>query len=177
MANRFKIGSIDTDDVTAGVQYLRENKLADPKRIAITGRSHGGYLTMTCLTRYPDLWRAGAAVVPFLNWFTGHENSREDLQHWDIENFGDPEENHDRWVQASPFFFLDQVKAPVQFICGENDPRCPASESIEARDKLLSYGCEVDFALYKGEGHSFLKIENVVDSELRRVNFLAKALN
>jgi dipeptidyl aminopeptidase/acylaminoacyl peptidase len=176
-AIRFKIGSIDTDDVAAGVQYLLENKLANPEHIAITGRSHGGYLTMTCLTRYPDLWCAGAAVVPFLNWFTGHENSREDLQHWDIENFGDPEENHERWYQASPFFFLDKVKAPVQLICGENDPRCPASESVEARDKLLSHGCEVDFALYEGEGHAFLKIENVVDSELRRVNFLAKALN
>ena len=175
-AIRFKIGGIDTDDVAAGVKYLLDNKLADPKRTAVTGRSHGGYLTMTCLTRYPDLWCAGAAVVPFLNWFTGHENSREDLQHWDIENFGNPEENYERWYQASPFFFLDQVKAPVQLICGENDPRCPASESVEARDKLLSCGCEVDFVLYEGEGHAFLKIENVVDSELRRVNFLEKAL-
>jgi dipeptidyl aminopeptidase/acylaminoacyl peptidase len=175
-AIRFDIGGIDTDDVTAGVKYLLDNKLADPKRIAVTGRSHGGYLTMSCLTRYPDLWCAGSAVVPFLNWFTGHENSREDLQHWDFENFGNPEDNYDLWYERSPFFFLDQVKAPVQLICGENDPRCPASESIEARDKLLSYGCKVDFALYEGEGHGFLKIENVVDSELRRADFLAKAL-
>jgi len=175
-AIRFNIGGIDTDDVTAGVKYLLDNKLADPKRIAVTGRSHGGYLTMSCLTRYPDLWCAGSAVVPFLNWFTGHENSREDLQHWDFENFGNPEDNYDLWYERSPFFFLDQVKAPVQLICGENDPRCPASESIEARDKLLSYGCKVDFALYEGEGHGFLKIENVVDSELRRADFLAKAL-
>lgn len=175
-AIRFDIGGVDTDDVSAGVNYLLDNKLAGPKRIAVTGRSHGGYLTMSCLTRYPDRWCAGSAVVPFLNWFTSHKNSREDLQHWDIENFGRPEENHDLWYERSPFFFLDQVKAPVQLICGENDPRCPASESIEARDKLLNFGCEVDFALYKGEGHGFLKIENIVDSELRRVNFLAKTL-
>lgn len=175
-AIRFDIGGVDTNDVTAGVRYLLDNKLANPKRVAVTGRSHGGYLTMSCLTRYPDLWCAGAAVVPFLNWFTGHENSREDLQHWDLENFGNPEDNYDLWYERSPYFFLHQVKAPVQLICGENDPRCPASESIEARDKLRSIGCEVDFALYKGEGHSFLKIENVVAAELRRVIFLEKAL-
>jgi dipeptidyl aminopeptidase/acylaminoacyl peptidase len=175
-ANRFDLGGVDTDDVAAGVRYLLEKKIADPQRIAVTGRSHGGYLTMTCLTRYPDLWRAGSAVVPFLNWFTAHENSREDLQHWDIENFGDPLENHDLWYERSPFFFLDRVKAPVQLICGENDPRCPPGESIQARDKLLEIGREVDFALYQGEGHAFLKTENVVDAELRRVNFLVENL-
>ncbi len=175
-AIRFDIGGVDTDDVTAGVHYLLNAGLANPKRIAVTGRSHGGYLTMSCLTRYPDLWCAGSAVVPFLNWFTSHENSREDLQHWDIQNLGDPKENHDLWYERSPFFFLDQVKAPVQLICGENDPRCPASELVQARDKLLELGCEVDFALYEGEGHVFLKTENAVDAELRRVEFLARAL-
>jgi dipeptidyl aminopeptidase/acylaminoacyl peptidase len=115
-------------------------------------------------------------VVPFLNWFTAHENSREDLQHWDLQNFGNPKNNYDLWYESSPFFFLDKVKAPVQLICGENDPRCPASESIQARDKLLELNKEVDFHLYLGEGHAFLKTENVVDAEVRRVDFLAKAM-
>jgi dipeptidyl aminopeptidase/acylaminoacyl peptidase len=61
-------------------------------------------------------------------------------------------------------------------ICGENDPRCPASESTQARDKLLELGKEVDYQLYRGEGHVFLKTENLVDAEVRRVNFLAKVL-
>jgi dipeptidyl aminopeptidase/acylaminoacyl peptidase len=175
-ANYLNLGGVDTDDVTAGVRYLLDNTKADPKRIAVTGRSHGGYLTMSCLTRYPDLWCAGSAVVPFLNWFSAHENSREDLQHWDLQNFGNPKDNYDLWYERSPFFFLDQVKAPVQLICGENDPRCPASESTQARDRLRKLGKQVDFHLYLGEGHAFLKTENVVDAEVRRVNFLAKAL-
>jgi dipeptidyl aminopeptidase/acylaminoacyl peptidase len=176
MANRFEQGNLDTQDVAAGAQYLVERGLADPRRIAVTGRSHGGYLTMSCLTRFPDLWVAGSAVVPFLNWFTSHANSRQDLQYWDIETMGDPEEYHDLWYERSPLFFLERVRAPVQLICGENDPRCPASESLAARDKLLELGKQVDFILYKGEGHGFLKIENVVDSEVRRVEFLARAI-
>jgi dipeptidyl aminopeptidase/acylaminoacyl peptidase len=176
IANRFNLGGVDADDVAAGVRYLLDNNLADPERIAVTGRSHGGYLTMSCLTRYPDLWCAGSAVVPFLNWFTAHENSREDLQHWDLQNFGNPKDNYDLWYERSPFFFLDQVQAPVQLICGENDPRCPASESTQARDKLLELGKKVDFHLYLGEGHAFLKTGNIVDAEVRRVNFLAKYL-
>jgi dipeptidyl aminopeptidase/acylaminoacyl peptidase len=176
LSNRFNLGGVDTDDVAASVSYLLDKGIANPRRIAVTGRSHGGYLTMSCLTRYPELWRAGSAVVPFLNWFSAHENSREDLQHWDLQNFGNPKDNYDLWYERSPFFFLDRVQAPVQLICGENDPRCPASESAQARDKLLEHGKEVDFHLYPGEGHAFLKTENVVDAEVRRVEFLAKAL-
>jgi dipeptidyl aminopeptidase/acylaminoacyl peptidase len=174
--NRFDLGGGDADDCTAGAQYLVREGLADPKRIAVTGRSHGGYLTMSCLTRNPDLWAGGAAVVPFLNLFNCHEELREDLKHWDIENMGRPDENYELWRERSPYFFLDRVQAPVQIICGENDPRCPASDSILARDRLLELGRKVDFMMYEGEGHSFLKIENVLDSEVRRVNFLAQVL-
>ena len=64
----------------------------------------------------------------------------------------------------------------MQILCGENDPRCPVSDSTQARDKLLELGLEVDFKMYEGEGHTFLKIENVIDSEMRRVSFLEKCL-
>jgi dipeptidyl aminopeptidase/acylaminoacyl peptidase len=175
-ANIMDIGGVDTRDCVAGASYLASNGFADPEKIALTGKSHGGYLTMTCLTQFPDLWAAGSAVVPFLNFFTSHENSRPDLQHWDIENMGDPRENFDLWRERSPYFHLDKVKAPVQFICGENDPRCPPSESEAARDRLLDLDRDVDFILYEDEGHGFLKTSNVVSSELRRVKFLAKYL-
>lgn len=176
-ASLFDMGGVDNDDCAAGATYLIENRLAVKNKICVTGRSHGGYLTMTCLTGYPHLFAAGSAVVPFLNWIKSHYNSREDLQHWNIENMGDPEENKDLWTARSPYFFLDKVAAPVQLICGENDPRCPASDSMDARDKLYELGKEVDFLLYVGEGHSFLDIRNVLDSEMKRVAFLAQVLD
>jgi dipeptidyl aminopeptidase/acylaminoacyl peptidase len=173
-AAQFDMGGVDTRDVAAGAQYLLREGLAD--KIAVTGRSHGGYLTMTCLTQYPELWCAGSAVVPFTNWFKSHDDAREDLQHWNIENMGDPKENYERWYNASPYFFLDKIQAPVQMICGGNDPRCPASDSIETHDKLLVLGKSVEFLLYEDEGHAFLKIENVINSESKRVDFIAREL-
>jgi dipeptidyl aminopeptidase/acylaminoacyl peptidase len=177
MANRFDLGGIDAKDLAAGAEYLAREGLADPSRIAITGRSHGGYLTMVCLTQYPELWAAGSAIVPFLNWFTSHANSRQDLQHWDRENFGDPIKDYQLWYERSPFFYLNRVRCPVQLIGGANDPRCPASESVAARDRLLELGKEVDFHLYPDEGHTFLKTRNLIDSELKRVEFLARVLD
>ncbi len=174
IASRYDMGGVDTRDCAAGVQYLLKEGLA--KKFAVTGRSHGGYLTMTCLTQFPELWCGGSAVVPFMNWFKSHDDSREDLQHWNIENMGDPKENYERWYNASPYFFLDRINAPVQLICGGSDPRCPASDSLDARDKLVTLGKDVELLLYEEEGHSFLKIENVIDAEVRRVEFLEKVL-
>ena len=176
LANRFDLGGGDTKDVVAGADYLVREGLADRTRIAVTGESYGGYLTMTSLTQYPDRWAVGSAVVPFLNWFTEFANERDDLQHWDRENFGDPEKDRDLFYARSPFFFLDRIAAPVQLICGAHDPRCPASESIQAHDGLVSQGKLCDLVLYEDEGHNFLKTVNVVDAEKRRVTFLAEVL-
>ena len=176
LANRYDLGGVDTEDVVAGADYLVRENLADPAKISVTGRSWGGYLTMTCLTLHPDRWAAGSAVVPFLNWFTSHKNSREDLQHWDIENFGDSVTNRGLWYERSPFFFLDLIQSPVQLICGAHDVRCPASESTQAYEKLISLGKKVEYHLYPDEGHSFLKICNLVKSKKQQIDFLARYL-
>lgn len=131
---------------------------------------------MTCLTLYPGIWAAGSAVVPFLNWFTAHKNSRADLPHWDIQNFGNPQENFELWYARSPYFFLNKIQAPVQMICGANDVRCPASESLQASEKLKNLSKACEYVLYSDEGHSFLNKENLVKSKIQQVEFLAKSL-
>jgi dipeptidyl aminopeptidase/acylaminoacyl peptidase len=168
------MGGVDTRDVAAGARYLIREGIADPKRIAVTGRSHGGYLTMTCLTQFPELWCGGSAVAPFLNWFKSHGESRQDLQHWNLQNMGDPKENYEIWYKHSPYFFLDRIQAPVQLICGGKDPRCPASDSMDARERLVALGKTAELLLYPNEGHYFLSMENILDAETRRIEFLTK---
>jgi dipeptidyl aminopeptidase/acylaminoacyl peptidase len=173
-ASRFDFGGVDTDDVAAGALFLINQGLAHPRKIGITGRSHGGFLTASCMTRYPDLWAVGSAIVPFLNWFTNHKEIRPDLQQWDFENFGDPIKDYDLWKERSPSFFMDCIKAPLQLICGRNDVRCPISDSIQAYNDLKNMKKTVELVIYEDEGHSFLKKENVLDSEIRRVDFLVR---
>jgi dipeptidyl aminopeptidase/acylaminoacyl peptidase len=64
----------------------------------------------------------------------------------------------------------------LQLICGRHDARCPVSDSVEAQLALQHMGKEVDLVIYEDEGHIFLKMENILDSELRRISFLAKYL-
>jgi len=176
LANRFDLGGGDSDDVAAAARFLVEKHLAAPDRIAVTGRSYGGYLTLSVMTRFPELWAAGSAVAPFLNWFTAHANSRPDLQHWDLENFGHPQTDAALYQERSPFFYLDRLQAPLQLISGAHDPRCPASESIQAQQALQALDKPCELLLYPDEGHVFHQKRNRVDHLLRCEAFLARSL-
>lgn len=175
-ANRFVMGQLDLADVVKAVDYLTKNRLADPGRLGITGGSFGGYLTMCALAKYPNLWAAGSAIVPFLNWFTEIKNERDDLRYWDLQNMGDPEKDKERLREASPIFFVDRIRAPVQMIAGAHDPRCPSSETLQARDELRKHGKKADVIIYPDEGHGFLKMDNRVDAYKKNVSFLAGQL-
>jgi dipeptidyl aminopeptidase/acylaminoacyl peptidase len=171
-ANRFDLGGGDMRDVLGGAAYLVEQGYVDARRLAITGTSYGGYLTMTALTRHPEVFAVGSAVVPFLNWFTEHENEREDLQYWDLQNFGDPVRDAARYREYSPIFAMKNIVAPVQMIAGANDPRCPASETEQAAAILKDLGVPHEVIIYSDEGHAFHQRRNRVDSMRRRVKFL-----
>ncbi|MCJ7506245.1 S9 family peptidase [Candidatus Bathyarchaeota archaeon] len=176
-ANRFVLGGKDLEDVVAAADYLVKERLTDPKRIGVLGGSYGGYLTMCALTKFPEYWAVGAAMVPFLNWFTEIENEREDLQVWDRENMGDPKKDHDRFMDCSPIFFIDRIKVPVQLIAGAHDPRCPVSETKQAQKELQKLGKVFDLVIFEDEGHGLRKLDNRVNAYKRRAEFLDKHLN
>lgn len=175
-ANRFVLGQADIADIVAGADYLIRKGLADPGRIGITGASYGGYMTMAGLTRYPDRFAVGSAVVPYLNWFTEFASEREDLRYWDLQNMGHPEKDEERFREASPIFFLDRASAPVQMIAGANDPRCPAAETAQADQELTRLGKVHETIIFPDEGHGFLKLKNKLTAYQRQLKFLKKYL-
>lgn len=108
LANRLDPGGGDCDDILAAADFLRQSQLADPARLALTGRSYGGYLALMALIRAPQKWCASSAVVPFFS-FLSTENIRPDVLRWDIENFGNPAERPDFFRERSPQFHLEKI--------------------------------------------------------------------
>ncbi len=175
-ANRGDLGGGDLKDVVAAVDYLKETGYVDSEHIAVMGGSYGGYLTMMAITKYPDLWAAAVAIVPFVNWFTEYENEDEVLKAYDRMMMGDPQENADLWRDRSPIFFIDRVKAPLLLLAGENDIRCPAEETKQVVDALQRRGIPVEAKIYPHEGHRFQRREHQLDALRRIGDFLARYL-
>ncbi|MFM7203354.1 MAG: alpha/beta fold hydrolase [Myxococcota bacterium] len=173
-SNRRDLGGGDLQDIVAARRFLIDAGFADSQRVAVMGGSYGGYLTLMAVTKAPDLWAAGVAIVPFANWFTEYENEDEVLKAFDRMMMGDPVENRAFWIDRSPYFFVDQIKAPLLMLAGGNDIRCPASETREIAAKILERGGTVEYKIYENEGHSFAKRENSIDAFKRTVSFLER---
>ncbi len=171
-ANRRDLGGGDLRDVVHAVDFLKSTGYVDPGKIVVMGASYGGYLTMMSVTKYPDLWAAGVAIVPFVNWFTEYENEDEVLKAYDRMMMGDPKENEALWRDRSPIFFVDNIRCPLLLLAGANDIRCPAEETQQVADVLQQKGIYVEYHIYPDEGHGFVKRENQIDAMRRVARFL-----
>ncbi|MER3396962.1 MAG: hypothetical protein C4316_00240 [Chloroflexota bacterium] len=173
-ANRRDLGGGDLRDVVAALDFLRASGYVNPKAVAVMGASYGGYLTLMALAKYPDLWAAGVAIVPFANWFTEFENEDPTLQAYDRVMMGDPVIDAELWRDRSPIFFADRIKAPLLLLAGANDIRCPVEETRQIAEAVRSAGGVVEVKIYANEGHGFSRRENRIDAFRRVVDFLRR---
>lgn len=171
-ANYMDMGGNDLQDNLAAMDFIRKTGYVDPKKLIVMGRSYGGYMTMMALTKAPEMWAAGVAIVPFVNWFTEFQNEDPALQESDRATMGDPVANKALWEDRSPINFIDQIKAPLILIAGGNDPRCPKSEAQQVADAIKKRGGTVQLKIYEDEGHAFGRWENVVDHFKRVSDFV-----
>lgn len=90
------------DDFIAAGQYLKEEGLVDPDRLAIHGRSNGGLLVGAALTQRPDLWRVAVSGVPLLDMLRYDRFRMAKL--W-VSEYGTAENAEDfQWLHAySPY--------------------------------------------------------------------------
>ena len=91
---------------------------------------------MMSVTKAPEVWAAGVAIVPFVNWFTEIENEDPELRQSDLATMGDPAKNKALYEERSPINFIDQIKAPLLLLAGGHDPRCPKSETQQVVDAI-----------------------------------------
>ena len=172
-------GKTMQDDITDGVNWLIEEGIADPDRIAIYGASYGGYATLAGLTFTPDIYACGVDYVGVSNIFTLLETLP---PYWELgrqmmyEMIGNPETEKELLEAASPLFHIDKIKAPLLVAQGANDPRVKQAESDQIVDALKAKGIDVPYILKEDEGHGFYNEENQFDFYQEMEKFLDKHL-
>ncbi|RKP25697.1 Alpha/Beta hydrolase protein, partial [Syncephalis pseudoplumigaleata] len=64
-----RLGRIELADQLAGLRWLaRERGIVDMERVAISGWSYGGYLSLMGLALYPDAFKLAIAGAPVTQW-------------------------------------------------------------------------------------------------------------
>jgi dipeptidyl aminopeptidase/acylaminoacyl peptidase len=167
------------DDITDGVNWLIDQGIADPERIAIYGGSYGGYATLAGLTLTPDLYAAGVDYVGVSNLFTFMNTIP---PYWKpmldmlTEMVGHPETDSLMLAEVSPVFHVDKIQAPLFVAQGANDPRVNKAESDQIVEALKARGVDVEYMVKDNEGHGFRNEENRFDFYRAMITFLDKHL-
>jgi dipeptidyl aminopeptidase/acylaminoacyl peptidase len=166
-------------DITDGVQYLIDEGIADPDRVAIMGGSYGGYATLAGLTFTPDVYAAGVSIVgpsnliTLLNTIPPYWAAAKKVFN---ERVGDPDDPEDReqLTAQSPFFHADRIDDPLLVIQGANDPRVKQAESDQIVVAARENDADVAYMVAPDEGHGFRGEENRLAMIAEIERFLAE---
>ena len=149
-------------DVKAIVDEMIGRGIADPGRICMAGRSYGGYLTWTALARYPELFACGIPVCGMSDLGTFYENTEPWIAEAAFTKYGHPAKDRELLAELSAMPIIDRIQAPVLAIHGAEDTNVPVSESTQAVRALKERGLDARLQIFEGEGHQFLKPENLL---------------
>jgi dipeptidyl aminopeptidase/acylaminoacyl peptidase len=163
-------------DLKDCVDYLVNNRIADPARVGITGGSYGGYMTMVGVTFYPDLFAAGVDLFGMVNFFTFFEHTEPWMAAISTTEYGDPKTQPDLLRDLSPLGKLDRIKTPLMVQHGANDTNVPVVEAEQIVENLKRRRVPVEYILFPDEGHGFRKEKNRITSTVKMVEFFVAHL-
>jgi len=148
------------------VRWATAKGIVDGKRVCIAGASYGGYATLMGAIRYPDLYRCGVAWVAVSDPRLLFEPMWQSDMPGEARLFsmptmiGDPVKDAEMLKAAAPVERAREIKVPMLLAYGSSDRRVP-----------------IEYIVYSGEGHGWLKVENRIDFWTHVEKFLAKNLN
>ncbi len=159
------------DDITAGVQHLVAEGIADPRRIAIFGTSYGGYAALMGGIKTPELYQAiiSYAGVTNLQWLENEATAG-------LTTFTKVFKSMDRKTLArlSPALRAEAMRAPVLIGHGDLDDRVNVRHSRRMASALETAGKPVRYLEFEDEIHGFLLQQNRLEWYAAVEAFLAE---
>ncbi len=109
-----QLGQVEMKDQMKGVEYLKTLPYVDADKIGVHGWSFGGFMTISLMTNYPDVFKVGVAGGPVIDW------------HWYEVMYGErymdtPQTNPEGYKKTSLLYQAKNLKGKLQIIQGLND--------------------------------------------------------
>ena len=168
-------GHDDLQDAIAGVEYLKTLDVVDPGKMAITGTSYGGCLSMSAVCFAPGVFQAAIPASGYADWRAMYEE--QELRHIKLleYEFGPYKTSEAVYRKCSPIFSAAQATTPTFVVHGEG--RLPKSSA--SRDFVHAMVKEykiVEYKVYPGECYYVMSKANTRQMWLDMQDFLARYL-
>ncbi|GAA3494755.1 alpha/beta fold hydrolase [Streptomyces prasinosporus] len=148
------------NDVADCAAHAIMRGLADPRRLAVMGRSYGGYLVMASLVWHPDLFRTGVAVCGMSDFATFFAGTEPWIAQSAAHKYGHPDRDRDLLRALSPMSRIEALRVPFLAVHGEHDTNVPPGESEQFVRAARERGLEAELLLLRHEGHDFRRADN-----------------
>jgi dipeptidyl aminopeptidase/acylaminoacyl peptidase len=163
-------------DVLACRDYLVELGIADRDRMAVTGRSYGGYLTLATLAFSPGVFAAGVDICGMSDLHTFYRDTEPWIAAAAYTKYGHPEDDHVLLEAISPLRSAANIEVPLLVVHGELDTNVPVGESHQIVAALRKLGRPVEYLQLDGEGHEYRRAHSRRLLITRIVDFLSEHL-
>lgn len=141
------LGIEEMKDQMKGVDFLKTLPYVDTNRLGVHGWSFGGYMTISLMTTYPDVFKVGVAGGPVIDW------------KWYEVMYGErymdtPETNPEGYQETSLINKAKNLKGKLQIIIGMNDATVVPQHALQFLNACSEVGTQPDFFVYPGEEHN-----------------------
>ena len=134
------------------MEHLVDAGIALPGQLGAHGWSYGGYLTLVALTRWPELFAAGATLAGMSDLRTFFAGTEPWMAAASVTEYGDPVADREMLAAISPMTTLDRLTSPVLLAHGDRDTNVPVLESVQAHQELTALGAPAELLLLRVRG-------------------------
>jgi dipeptidyl-peptidase-4 len=151
-----KLGVVEIDDQAAGVRALWSRPYVDRNRVGIYGISYGGYASVLCLLRHPDVFQAACASSPVTD-YRHYDSIYTERYMWL------PQENKEGYDAGSAMTYADQLKGRLMIFFGTADNNVHPSNSLQLIQALQRAGKSFEVQIGPDQGHSGIRQERMME--------------
>jgi dipeptidyl aminopeptidase/acylaminoacyl peptidase len=156
-------GGREQGDIRAGIEAVVAAGLAEPGHIGIAGNSYGGFSSWVAITRHADLV---TAAIPMCGMYRldidYHETEMPHGRAYSEEMMGGtPEEFPEKYANASPGNFIDQIRGHLMIVHGMADSNVGPENTLTAIRELTAKGIPHQVMLFDDEGHGVARRGNL----------------
>lgn len=144
-----QLGQLEVEDQMQGIEYLKSLPYVDAERIGVHGWSYGGFMTISMMTQHPEVFKAGVAGGPVIDW-----------KYYEImygERYMDkPEENPEGYEMANLNSKVKNIDGRLLVIHGAIDPVVVWQHSLTFARECVKNRVQIDYFAYPRHEHNVI---------------------